>query len=163
MLNKFAKLLLVLTSLAPIALTIGVNRWSQHADWISASVSAGVGIVLVALCLGILRHAKNNSQIQRVHIASFERDNRSAIDFLVVYLLPLINTKNIGYDGDIVTSAFVVALIIIVFMHKGTFEFNPGARVMRISLLYYPNRRRVFVGAHQSQRITQTQNSITDG
>lgn len=125
MLNKFAKLLLVLTSLAPIALTIGVNRWSQHADWVSGTIFVGVGFVLVALCLGILSYAKHNGQTQRVHIASFERDNRSVIDFLVVYLLPLINTKDIGYDGDIVTSAFVVALIVIVFMHKGAFEFNP--------------------------------------
>lgn len=125
MLNKFAKLLLILTSLAPIVLTLGVNRWSQHADTYGAVAWLGAGILLVVICRWVLHHITHNGQTQRLDITSFERDNRSAIDFLLVYLLPFFNNKDIGVDGDYWTMGFVALMIVIVFMHKGNFEFNP--------------------------------------
>jgi len=125
MLNIFAKVLLVATSLSPILGAITVNQISLGKPvciWAPWLVSA---IGLVAVCWLLLRYAQRAAQMTLVRIAEFESNDTEVLAFLLAYLLPFISSKDMAFDGQWLTGAYILGIIFMVIAHAGAFHFNP--------------------------------------
>lgn len=125
MLNRFAKFLLVATSLSPILGAVAVNQYSLGrplSSWLPWLV---VALLLVLICWGLLQYSAKSAQKQTVHIAEFENSDKEVLSFLLAYLLPFLSSKDMTFDGQWMTGAYVIAIIFLVIVHAGIFHFNP--------------------------------------
>lgn len=130
MLNRFAKLLLVATSLCPILGAVAIKQWSLGKPMWSWLPWLGVAILLVIICWGLLRYAANNAQKQVFTIGQFENKDRETLTYLVTYLLPMLSSKSIDFDGDWVNGAYILGVIYLVMVHAGFYHFNPVMGLM---------------------------------
>lgn len=125
MLNTFARFLLVSTSLSPLLGGVAVNQFA-HGEPVSRwGAWLAVAILLVFLCWALLQYAATNAQQHQIHIKEFERNDKEVLAFLVTYLLPFLSTEKMGFAGDWLTGAYVLAIIFLVIAHAGAFHFNP--------------------------------------
>ena len=125
MLNRFAKFLLVATSLSPILGAVAVNQYSLGkpvSSWLSWLV---VALLLVLICWGLLHYSARNAQKHTVRITQFESNDKEVLSFLLAYLLPFISSKDMAFEGQWMTGAYIIAVIFLVIVHAGIFHFNP--------------------------------------
>jgi hypothetical protein len=125
MLNRFAKFLLVATSLSPILGAVAVNQYSLGkpiSSWLPWLI---VALLLVLICWGLLQYSAHNAQKHTVHIAQFESNDKEVLSFLLAYLLPFISSKDMAFEGQWMTGAYIIAIIFLVIVHAGIFHFNP--------------------------------------
>ena len=125
MLNSFARFLLVSTSLSPLLGAVAVNQFGRGEPAMRWGAWLIVAILLVFLCWALLRYAAKNGQQHKFHIKEFERNDKEVLAFLVTYLLPFLSTEKMGFAGDWLTGAYVLAIIFLVITHAGAFHFNP--------------------------------------
>ena len=125
MLNTFARFLLVSTSLSPLLGAVAVNQFARGEPAARWGAWLAVAILLVFLCWALLRYAAKNAQQHQFHIKEFERNDKEVLAFLVTYLLPFLSTEKMGFAGDWLTGAYVLAIIFLVIAHAGAFHFNP--------------------------------------
>ena len=125
MLNGFAKLLLVATSLSPILGAITVNQIALGksvcvwAPWLAAAAG------LVAVCWLLLWYSDRAITVVPLHINEFESNDTEVLAFLLAYLLPFISSKDMAFDGQWLTGAYILGIIFMVIAHAGAFHFNP--------------------------------------
>ncbi len=125
MLNKFAKLLLVATSLSPVLGAVAVNQYALDkppGEWLPWLVA---GLLLVAICWLLLRYAAKNGQKHKFKIGQFENNDKEVLSFLLAYLLPFISSENMAFEGRWMTGAYILAIIFLVVAHSGALHFNP--------------------------------------
>ena len=125
MLNRFANLLLVSTSLSPILGAVAVNQYSLGKPlhlWLPWLV---VALFLVLICWGILKYVARAAQKHTLKITQFEDKDKEVLAFLLAYLLPFVAAKDILTDVHWVTGAYVFAIILLVFAHARAIHFNP--------------------------------------
>lgn len=125
MLNAFARFLLVSTSLSPLLGAVAVNQFARGEAATRWGAWLIVALLLVFLCWALLRYAAKNGQQHDFHIKEFERNDKEVLAFLVTYLLPFLSTEKMGFAGDWLTGAYVLAIIFLVITHAGAFHFNP--------------------------------------
>lgn len=125
MLNTFAKILLVATSLSPLLGAVAVNQISLGEPAIRWAPWIIVALLLVFLCWALLRYAAQNVQQHTFEIKEFERNDKEVMAFLIAYLLPFLSTEKMGFAGDWLTGAYVLGIIFLVITHAGAFHFNP--------------------------------------
>lgn len=125
MFSKFAKLLLVSTSLAPILGAVAVNKIAGDKSWVSWMPWLVTAVLLVLICWLLLVLAAKTAQKHRFKIAEFERNDKEAVAFLLAYLLPFISKDNLGFDGQWLTGTYILLMIFAVIVHAGTLHFNP--------------------------------------
>lgn len=125
MLNKFAKFLLVSTSLSPLLGAVAVNQFANGEPATRYGAWLAVALLLVVLCWALLGYASNNAQTHAYQIKEFERDDKEVLTFLVTYLLPFLSTDKMGFSGDWLTGAYVLLVIFLVIAHADAFHFNP--------------------------------------
>lgn len=125
MLNRFAKLLLVATSLSPVLGAVAVNQIALKQPWISWVPWLSSAVLLVLICGFLLKYAEMHSQRETIYIAEFEANDKDMLAFLLAYLLPLISSKNMDFEGQWLTGAYILLIIFLVVSHSGAFHFNP--------------------------------------
>ena len=133
MLNIFAKCLLVSTSLSPVLGAVAVNQFERGKPWTNWIWWLVGALLLVLLCDALLRYAKKHAQKHLFYIREFERKDQDVLIFLFIYLLPFIRSENPTFASEWLTSAYVLAIIILAIVHVGAFHFNP---VMRLFFAY---------------------------
>lgn len=125
MLNKFAKFLLVATSLSPLLGAVAVNQFSLGEPAVRWGSWIAVALLLVFLCWALLQYAIKNAQLHTFEIKEFERNDKEVMAFLITYLLPFLSKEKMGFAGDWMTGAYVLVIIFLVIAHAGAFHFNP--------------------------------------
>lgn len=145
MLNRLAKFLLVSTSLSPILGAVAVNQYALGRSWSSWFPWLAVAILLVLICWLLLQYAAKNAQKHRFRIEQFESSDKEVLAFLLAYLLPFISAKDMAFEGQWMTGAYILAIIFLVIAHAGAFHFNPV-----MGLLGYH-----FYGVKSSEGISQ--------
>lgn len=125
MLSALSRFLLVASSLSPLLGAVAVNQIAHDAPASRWSIWLGAALLLVGVCLAMLRYAAANSQAQLLKISAFERDDKEMLAYLVTYLLPFLSTDKLGFTGEWMTGAYVLAVIFLVITHSGAFHFNP--------------------------------------
>lgn len=125
MLNRFANLLLVSTSMSPILGAVAVNQYSlgkPSSAWLPWVV---VALLLVFICWGILKYVARAGQKHTLKVTQFEDKDKAVLAFLLAYLLPFLAAKDIMADVHWLTGAYVFAIILLVFTHARAIHFNP--------------------------------------
>lgn len=125
MLNRFAKFLLVATSLSPILGAIAVNQIAAGKSWCDWAPWIGAALLLILLCVLMLRYSSKNIQKQKVTVREFERSDKEVLAFLLAYLLPFISADNLSFDGQWITGAYILTIIFLAVSHAGALHFNP--------------------------------------
>lgn len=125
MLNQFAKLLLVATSLSPVLGAVAVNQFALGKPWTDWLPWLAVGLLLVFICWALLRHLAATAQSQLLTLAQFENNDKEVLAFLLTYLLPFVSAKDMAFQGQWLTGAYLFAVIFMVIAHAGAFHFNP--------------------------------------
>lgn len=125
MLNQFAKFLLVATSLSPVLGAVAVNQFGLGKPWLNWLPWLAVALLLVIICWLLLKYAARNAQKHRFRIEQFESNDKEVLAFLLAYLLPFISSKDMAFEGQWMTGAYILAIIFLVIAHAGAFHFNP--------------------------------------
>jgi len=130
MLNKFAKVLLVSSSLSPVLGAVAVNQLALGkplSGWLPWVI---IALLLVLICWGLLRYAVRNAQKHKLKIEQFEGNDKEVLAFLLAYLLPLVSVKDTVAEVHWLTGAYVLVIILLVFTHARAFHFNPVMGLM---------------------------------
>lgn len=136
MLNWFARVFLVATSLSPILGAVAISqlaqgdRWKRCEAWVIGAVLAAVAGALVLACHLLLRHAAKNAQTEVLHVAEFDRRDHELVAFLLAYLLPLVSSNSLALTGQLLVAAYLLGIIVLVVAHAGAFHFNPVMGVL---------------------------------
>jgi len=124
MLSGTAKLLLVLTSFAPVLLTLAFMSWLQgQFKWGGVSNLSAAGL-LIAIAVLTIHQAARRLETFEIQIQSLRTVDREIIGFLVAYLLPLISQPSAPLI-DWRVAIFVLALFFMVVWGTHSYHFNP--------------------------------------
>lgn len=123
MMSKFAKLLLVATSLAPILLTRAFVD-ALHGRWPEAAASVGAAAGLTALCILLLSSIQQEARLLDLHSPkTIQSADTQIIGFVLTYLLPL--AKPDQTPDDVRVLAFVLLILGLAFWNSNAYHFNP--------------------------------------
>lgn len=125
MLNGFAKFLLAATSMSPILGAVAVSQFSQGKGWLYWLPWLVVALSLALICWGVLFYAAKYAQGEDITVKEFQRNDKEVLAFLIAYLLPFISSKNMAFNGEWLTGAYILIMIFLVITHAGAFHFNP--------------------------------------
>lgn len=124
MLNKFAKIMLVATSLAPVLGAFGMISYSSsHSIWMAARWFM-CAILLLLLCWLVLLFAGRKGERESITFQSFRNVDQEVLTFLLVYLLPLIAKDSLP-KFQIPVGVYVFLIIAWAVYHSNAFFFNP--------------------------------------
>ncbi len=125
MLNRFAKFLLVLSSLSPMLGAVAVNQLALGKPLVGWLPWVVIALLLVFICWGVLHYASTNAQTHKLKVEQFEDNDKEVLAFLLAYLLPLVSVKDTVAEIHWLTGAYVLIIILLVFTHARAFHFNP--------------------------------------
>lgn len=125
MFSKFAKFILVATSLSPVLGAIFVSKLERGKPFLEWFPWLFVALCLVVVCFLLLKYAQKNAQQHLLHVKEFENNDKEVLAFLLAYLLPFISPENMAFEGHCLTGIYILAIIFIVVAHSGALHFNP--------------------------------------
>lgn len=121
--NRFAKLLLVATSLSPLLGAVAVNQWANGGrDWGWWLLAAAA---LAACCWSLLASLSRSLAKNSFTPRQFESRDKEVLVFLLTYLLPFISSEKLAFTGEWFTGAYIIGIILVSLMHADAFHFNP--------------------------------------
>ena len=124
MLNKFAKIMLVATSLAPVLGAFGmISYTSNHSIWMAARWFF-CAILLLLLCWLLFRFAETKGEKETLTFRAFKNVDREVLTFLLIYLLPLIAKDSLP-EFHTPVGIYVFLVIAWAVYHSNAFFFNP--------------------------------------
>jgi hypothetical protein len=122
--NKIGKLLLVVTSLAPVLGALAVNSLAReqyaHGVWFLV-----IGVLLCLLCFLLLRACYSYLPRELLATVKVKSADKEVLAFLLVYLLPFFNVAVIDFTGNWLTATYVACIILLVVYHSNAVTFNP--------------------------------------
>lgn len=121
MLTRLAHLLLVATSLAPIALVYGVTL--LPGSRLEASLAIVCAILLTAVCFLLLQYLKRHGERQTLAVKRAKNVSRDILAFLIAYLLPLITRTD--SRPNVLAAALVIFLLAVVIYRMDMLYVNP--------------------------------------
>jgi hypothetical protein len=92
MFNKFARILLTATALAPVGLAYAWIAWLQDAKG-AALIIVGISLLLVVLCLSMFWKAPKAVPVSDFEASSVEPADHENIAFLLLYAMPLFTSQ----------------------------------------------------------------------
>ena len=123
MLNKLAKLLLVLTAFAPVLITYGFVEFTSNGLSSNFFVISGIAIGLIFLCLLIIKAAKKQLGVINFNVTQVKSADSETVGFILIYLLPLINMTDISVNLPVLL--FIFFLFFLIVWSTNAYHFNP--------------------------------------
>ncbi len=127
MFSSFTKLLLVMTSLSPIALVYGWVTYSEAYYWTSLILLAAC-IVLTISTLVVLRSADKYLERFEFKFTSVEPVDQENVTFLLFYLSPLFVDKIGSLNFNVLVPALAIYALLTATSY--TYHFNPFLALM---------------------------------
>lgn len=121
--NKLGKLILMLTSLAPILGAFAVNSFA-HDEMKTGLWYSGIGVLLVLICWLVILACKQTLPEEPLTTKKVKASDKEVLAFLLVYLMPLF-TKDLIFTGNWLTPIYILAIIAFCVYHSNAFTFNP--------------------------------------
>ena len=125
MLNWIAKFLLASTALSPMLGAVAINQIAQGRPWLCWVPWLVAALFLVLVCWIVLRYSARNAEKQMFLVKEFEDKGNEVLAFLLTYLLPFLATEKLDFNGEWITGAYVMFIIVATIVHAGAFHFNP--------------------------------------
>lgn len=160
MLNDRAKFILSLTSLAPVLGALFVNHVDQSDQWkngiyyvivaiIRNPWEYGIHYVIIAFLLFIVcwlfldKYASKELEIEPLYIKEFGRRDFEMLTFLLIYLLPFVQSDDPMFARGWLTNIYVIVIVSLVFVDVGAFQFNPMMRLIGYRFYIVKNKKGV--------------------
>jgi len=124
MLSRLAKLLLILTSFAPVLLTLSFVSWLRGEQWWQVILFIATAVLLTLMAIAIIFEARRRLELIPITVESLKTVDREIIGFIVAYLLPLISNPSLP-NIDWRVGAFVLAIFFVVVWGTHSYHFNP--------------------------------------
>lgn len=121
--TALARLLLVLTSLAPVALVYAAVL-ADKGDWTAAAVIYLAAFLLALLCLGLLAGARRVVAPVPMEAGDISPKEGESLSFLVAYALPLLAVDSVVPTAPWGLVAFT-AIVALVLWQQQIFHINP--------------------------------------
>ncbi|WP_367899218.1 hypothetical protein AB3N61_18645 [Leptospira sp. WS58.C1] len=116
MLSLFAKIIFVLTSLAPVLVSFGVSQKMSPFEKLTLISSA---VLLFFIAWITLVYIQANGEIEPINIESLKNADQEVLAFLVTYLVPFLASVEFS-------NALIIYLIIFVaIFNSNSYHFNP--------------------------------------
>ncbi|WP_417398218.1 hypothetical protein [Gimesia chilikensis] len=122
--NKFGKLLLVITSLAPILGAFAINAYLNQ-RLVEAGIFTIVGFCLIIICMLLIEGCLTTVQSEPLNVINVKSADKHTLTFLLAYLLPFLTENTISFAGSYLTTGYVFTIIGLVIYHSNAFTFNP--------------------------------------
>lgn len=123
MLGKISKILLVLTAFAPVLLTYSFVEYQQNrvsALFLSLTL---ITLLLSLICYLVIKSAQQQLARMVFSVCEVKSADSETVGFVLVYLLPLINTTDVAVNGPVLI--FVLCLFAVVVWTTNAYHFNP--------------------------------------
>ena len=120
--NKFARLLLTASSIAPVCITLIFIGLVKNVNWLIYS-SAIICIVSFFSCVFFIRFAQINLVELNKNIDSISPANKEVTNYFLSYLFPLLGTDSIATDWRYAIFFYISLLFYISFSEN--YNFNP--------------------------------------
>lgn len=125
--SLLSNLILTGTALAPVLFVYAVVAAIER-ELLAAVIVAGVGFLLVAVGIFLLKFVKSHLERIQLRINSVEVADRESVGLLVVYLVPLLRTSFSELEYVVLVPA--VAIFLALSLTGYNFHFNPLLRAV---------------------------------
>lgn len=149
MLNDRAKFILSLTSLAPVLGALFFNHLDNGDPLNGIHILKGIPFLIIGLLLFIVcwlflkKYAPKEFEIEPFYIKEFDRRDLEMLTFLLIYLLPFIQSNDPMFARGWLTNIYVIFIITIAFVDVGAFQFNPMMRLIGYRFYIVKNKNGV--------------------
>ncbi len=120
--NKFARILLTASSIAPVCVTLMFIGYVKHAHWLIYS-SLIVCLFSWFSCVFFIHFAKKNIIVLNKNIDSISPANKEVTNYFLSYLFPLLGTDAISSDWKY--ALFFYASLLFYISFSENYSFNP--------------------------------------
>lgn len=120
--NKFARLLLTASSIAPVCVTLIFIGFMKDVAWLIYS-SMAMGFVSWISCVFFITFAEKNLVRLRKNIDTISPANKEVTNYFLSYLFPLLGTDSIAEDWKYALFFYFSLLFYISFSEN--YNFNP--------------------------------------
>lgn len=121
--TKLAKLLLVLTSTAPILLTLAFVEFLSEKNWEIIIPLIVVVFLFTAFCYYVLNQAPKKLEIFQVDSISIKPADNEIVGFVLAYLVPILNASY--NEVNFTLMGFIYALFVVIAWNSNAYHFNP--------------------------------------
>ncbi len=127
MLNKFAKMLLVGTAIAPTLLIMGVDSICRpdFKGWVFPISLFVIVALLVLIAMLVMSYGFKNVGTQSLTITKAKNSDKEVLPFLLAYLLPILNDHKYLFKEYNIPTLALLALVAVAVYHSNAFDFNP--------------------------------------
>lgn len=124
--SRIAKLLLVLTSLAPAIGALALVE-AQKGNWGLAASLIVAALLLVFICWGVKKYPEQKGERITLRITAVESGDKETLAFIIAYLLPILTGEfpDLTEPQYWTMTAYVFLIIGLTIYHSNAFHFNP--------------------------------------
>ncbi|CRY71457.1 hypothetical protein [Yersinia pseudotuberculosis] len=120
--NKFARLLLTASSIAPVCITLAFIGLVKDAQWLVYS-SVTICLLSWSSCIFFIKFAKKNLVELNKNIDSISPANKEVTNYFLSYLFPLLGVESISSDWKYALFFYISLLFYMSFSEN--YNFNP--------------------------------------
>ena len=91
---------------------------------------AGIGVAISVIAFTIIWLCKRNIEIETISIKKSKCADKESLTFLLVYLLPLLDSSKTGTTNDWLTVTYIFLVIGLVVAFSNAVTFNPILAVL---------------------------------
>jgi hypothetical protein len=129
MLNRFTKMLLVGTSLAPVLVIMAVDFFFSTKEplvfWSFGTQLLAVAAGLVGIAFGVMNYAAKNGPRQQLNICKAKNSDKEVLTFLLAYLLPVVSKHDYLFREFNWPTVVILLMLCVAVYHSSAFDFNP--------------------------------------
>jgi hypothetical protein len=127
MLSKFLKLYLILTSLAPLCISVSYIFFEKYKLSIVDFIPLAIMILVGWSSLYILRFAESSLEVLKITVVNIKSIDNEVIGFLIAYTLPLLllDAKHIQISALIITILVFILIFGMIIWGTHSFQVNP--------------------------------------
>lgn len=121
--TKLAKLLLVLTSTAPILLTLAFVEYITKKNWGIIVPLVLLVLLFTTFCFYVLSQAPKKLEVFKVDSISIKPADNEIVGFVLAYLVPILNASY--NEVNFTLMGFIYSLFVVIAWNSNAYHFNP--------------------------------------
>lgn len=118
--SAFSRLLLFLSSYAPLLAILAIRNWDQR---LIAFPLVGLALISIAWILGFLRVARGFAPVT-VEVARSSSRDADVVSYIVSYILPFL-AIDVAKLEDVLSLSVLLAVIALLYVHSNLIYVNP--------------------------------------
>ena len=112
------RILLALTSFAPVVLALAISYAASDSNYGVASIFLLFFLVLLIVCYFLMRSGRNEKKkLHRIQVKEFSRRDQGIVVFLSIWMIPFLRST---FSADWATYIYVFIVDIIMIYSQGT-------------------------------------------